>query len=100
MAHRLDVLRAAREARKSKLHLPQAWDGKSIRTMNQTGSMFSSIADFDRKFINMAVTSPPIRVLEIGCAYGHICLEALKNACQHYTAVDKEENHLKARLIS
>jgi len=100
MAHRLALVKAAQEAKNANLHLPQAFDGKSFPTMNQTGSMYSSVNNLDRKFINAASSGKEnIRVLEIGCAYGHICLEALKNGCMDYTAVDTDENHLKVSLI-
>jgi len=99
MAHRLDFIKAAQEAQNENLHLPESFDGKSIRTMNQTGSMYSTVNNFDQKFISAAIETGNLRVLEIGCAYGHICLEALENGCNEYTAVDTDGNHLKVSFI-
>jgi len=96
MAYQLDVTKAAAEANQLCLQLPKSPDKNHFKTMNHTGAMFNYINSFDRRFINEACRKAEnFRVLEIGCAYGHICLAALSNGCNHYTAVEPEENHLK-----
>jgi len=94
MAALLDIDEAAKEASSLNLELPNSTDGKRFNTMNLNGFMYSTITENDQKFIDLA-SKPKMRVLEIGCAYGHVCLAALNLGATDFTAVDMEQDHLK-----
>lgn len=87
----LDVEKCAVQAEIEDLQLP-AEDGR-YNTLNETGAMHSSLREIDKVFIEIAC-KPKAKVLEIGPAYGLVCMEALRRGATNYIAIDIEEKHL------
>uniref|UniRef100_A0A915KY69 Methyltransferase domain-containing protein n=1 Tax=Romanomermis culicivorax TaxID=13658 RepID=A0A915KY69_ROMCU len=84
----------AQEARTEGLEWPStAADGR-YTTRNQLGAMSPRVSELARKFINDSLQLGG-KVLEIGCAYGLICMEALESGVRDYVANDVDEGHLK-----
>lgn len=63
-------------------------------TLNYNGYMRVTVREITKKFLDIAV-QPKAKVLEIGAAFGNVCLRALESGATNYTAMDKEEKHLK-----
>lgn len=89
---------AAISAIKEDLRYPSpAKDGR-FNTANSLGSMHGVISDLANQFIKIA-QQPGVKVLEIGPAYGNVCIEALKNGASDYTVVEAEMDHLKLMAL-
>jgi len=90
----LNVTQAAQEAIDSNLHLPAVTIDGRYNTMNEQGAMFPQLNANQRQFLQLA-GQENVSLLEIGPAYGHVCLEALKQGAQDYAAIELGEEHLK-----
>lgn len=93
-ASTLDPQKVALEAIQKNLTPPKADPDGRMQTLNNKGSMSPALDQISQAFVNFAST-PGIRVLEIGAAYGLACEEALAKGCTSYTANDMDETHLK-----
>uniref|UniRef100_A0A915L8H0 Uncharacterized protein n=1 Tax=Romanomermis culicivorax TaxID=13658 RepID=A0A915L8H0_ROMCU len=76
------------------LKLPALGIDGRYPTMNQMFSTSLVLRPEIQSFINIAI-KPHSKVLDIGPAYGIVCLEALKCGAEDYWAVDLDERHLK-----
>lgn len=72
---------------------PEIKDGHHP-TLNEMGGISSKISQLDEIFIKIT-TQPKSKVLDIGVAYGLVCLKALNRSAKDYTAVDLEVQHLQ-----
>lgn len=90
----LDPAKAAEEARRLGLALPQPSenDGR-FYTLNEKGAMHHSITDMGEQFLSIAC-QPDARVVDVGAAYGLLCLEALRRGASNITAVEMDRRHL------
>jgi len=96
MAQILNVHEAAQEAQDLNIFLPHANDGKTFSTKNRSGFMYATLNSNDRAFIELASEEEgKRRVLDIGCAYGYVCLAALRQGARDVTAVDMDPDHLR-----
>lgn len=93
----LNTVEAAEDAITNDLRLPDVTLLGRIQTMNNYGVMRHGQAGHDvstKEFLAIA-SNPEAKVLEIGVAYGNVCMEAIKSGCTNYTAVDLDERHVK-----
>jgi len=58
--------------------LPSSKDGKRFNTRNTKGFMYATINRNEQEFVELACSAPSVRALDIGCAFGHVCLAALE----------------------
>lgn len=86
----LDPHAAAKEG----LPMPAADESGRVTTLNNKGGMCPEIDLISDQFIKRAA-NPGAAALEIGAAYGCVCLAALELGAQNYTANDMEIAHLK-----
>ena len=93
----LNTIDAAEDAIKNNINVPENEADNRVKTMNNFGYMRvgkTKLQVSTKQFLEIAST-PGAKVLEIGAAYGEVCMEALRLGATDYTAVDLEENHLK-----
>lgn len=91
----LDPFDAAKAAISENLRLPEPVADGRINTLNNYGAMkFAQFSATAIKFIEIAST-PGSKSMDIGAAYGEVCLEALKRGSTDCTAIDIEQRHLK-----
>uniref|UniRef100_A0A915KLD1 Uncharacterized protein n=1 Tax=Romanomermis culicivorax TaxID=13658 RepID=A0A915KLD1_ROMCU len=76
------------------LKLPELGIDGRYPTMNQMLGMSFVVRPETQSFLDIAI-KPHSKVLEIGPAYGIVCLEALKRGASNYWAVDLDDRHLK-----
>jgi len=90
----VDVGQAAQEALATDLDLPQLTIDGRYNTLNGHGAMFPTLTRNQLAFLDQA-KQPESSVLEIGPAYGQVCLEALKLGARDYVVVEMDGKHLK-----
>ncbi|MBX9666521.1 MAG: class I SAM-dependent methyltransferase [Candidatus Obscuribacterales bacterium] len=76
---------------KSDSHMPDVEDG-FVKTLNNTGYMTAGLDRFSQTFVDFAAHAP-IRVMDVGAAYGVATLAALKCGAT-VLANDIDERHL------
>lgn len=90
----IGVEKAAEEAYNEGLQYPTPCKDGRLNTMNNMGAMFPVISSLALQFEKIAC-QPGTKVLEIGPAYGYVCLHALKSGASDYTVVELDARHLK-----
>jgi len=76
------------------IQVPEILTGNKSATLNGTGYIFFVITPVGHSFIKNEA-HPDKSVLEIGCGYNNIVIEALQKGVGSYTANDISEEHLK-----
>lgn len=89
----MTTLKYATEAITEDLREPEPTTDGRIQTLNNMGAMSPVIDPTTEAFIEEAVKSTS--VLEVGSAYGRVCIESLRRGVSKYTANDLDERHLQ-----
>lgn len=84
----------ALEAVLQNLRLPDPTNDGRYNTLNHQGAMFPGLNENKKKFLEIA-SDPDASVLDIGTAFGEICIRALEFGCLDYVAVDIDASHLR-----
>ncbi len=90
----LDPTLAAKDAIMQNLDMPTPHSDGRYNTLNERGAMSPNISALEEKFIEIA-RQPNSKVVEIGTAYGKVCLKALEQGANHYVANDVDPKHLQ-----
>jgi len=93
----LDMNHLASQAEELSLSEPKPDIYGRFQTLNKFGFMFGMFDQVATDFLTEISQNRnrDSRVLEIGCAYGNVAIEALRRGCQNYIANDLSLDHLR-----
>lgn len=89
----LNLDQAYEQALKNGLQLLKA-NSEICPVLNGMGCMEMTYSTTSKAFLEIAM-KPEMKVLDIGAAYGQVCLQALRNGAQNYVVNDMDGRHLQ-----